>query len=84
MPTLNVRNVPDDLYARLQRRAQAHRRSLSAEVIVLLQWALDEAECTSETPLASIRRRRARQHHAPTTGSGSMNITQAVTSARRS
>ena len=58
MPTLTVRNVPDDLYARLQRRAQAHRRSLSAEVIVLLQVALDEAERTSETLLASIRRRR--------------------------
>ena len=58
MPTLNVHNVPDDLYARLQRRAQAHRRSLGAEVIVLLQVALDEAERTSETLLASIRRRR--------------------------
>ena len=58
MPILHVHNVPDDLYARLQRRARAHRRSLSAEIIALLQWALDEAECTSETPLASIRRRR--------------------------
>ena len=58
MPTLTVHNVPDDLYARLQRRAQAHLRSLSAEVIVLLQWALDDAERTSETLLASIRRRR--------------------------
>ena len=58
MPTLNVHNVPGDLYARLQRRAQAHRRSLSVEIVALLQVALDEAECTSELPLASIRRRR--------------------------
>ena len=58
MPTLTVRNVPDDLYARLQRRAQAHQRSLSAEAIALLQWALDQAERTPETPLASIRTRR--------------------------
>ena len=59
MPTLTVRDVPDDLYARLQRQAQAHRRSLSAEIVALLQWALDEAECTSESLLASIRRRRS-------------------------
>jgi plasmid stability protein len=58
IPTLHVHNVPDDLYARLQRQAQAHHRSLSVEIIALLQWALDEAECTSQTPLASIRRRR--------------------------
>jgi len=58
MPTLHVHSVPDDLYARLQRRAQAHHRSLSAEVIALRQWARDQAEYTSETPLASIRTRR--------------------------
>ena len=37
MPILHVHNVPDDLYVRLQRQAQAHRRSLSAEIIALLQ-----------------------------------------------
>ena len=58
MPALTVRNVPDDLYARLQRRAQAHRRSLSAEVIALLQRALDDAERVPQVALASIRRRR--------------------------
>jgi plasmid stability protein len=35
--TLHVRNVPDDLYGRLQARADAEHRSLSAEVIDLLQ-----------------------------------------------
>jgi plasmid stability protein len=58
MSILHVRNVPDDLYARLQRRAETQRRSLSAEVITLLEWAVEEAERTSEAPLASIRRRR--------------------------
>jgi plasmid stability protein len=58
MSILHVRNVPDDLYVRLQRRADAQRRSLSAEVITLLEWAVEEAERTSEAPLASIRRRR--------------------------
>jgi plasmid stability protein len=40
MPILHVRDVPDDLYARLKRRAEAQRRSLGAEVITLLEWAI--------------------------------------------
>ncbi len=55
---LHVRNVPDQLYARLKRRAKAQRRSLSAEVLTLLEWAVEEAERNSEISLASIRRRR--------------------------
>ncbi len=58
MPVLHVRNVPDDLYTRLQRRAAAQRRSLSAEVITLLEWAVEGRERFSELSLASIRRRR--------------------------
>ena len=58
MPILHVRNVPETLYADLQRRAEAQRRSLSAEVITLLEWAVVEAERTSEATLASIRQRR--------------------------
>ena len=58
MPVLHVRNVPDELYASLQHRAETQRRSLSAEVITLLDWAIKEAERSSEISLASIRRRR--------------------------
>jgi plasmid stability protein len=58
MPILHVRNVPDELYARLQRRAEGQRRSLSAEVIMLLDWALEQAERMPEDVLASIRSRR--------------------------
>ena len=39
MATLHVRNVPDDLYERLKALAEEHHRSLSAEVIDLLQGA---------------------------------------------
>lgn len=59
MPILHVRNVPETLYADLQRRAESHRRSLSAEIITLLEWAMAEAERTSEMTLTSIRRRRS-------------------------
>jgi plasmid stability protein len=58
MSILHVRNVPQDLYMRLKRRAETQHRSLSAEVITLLEWAVKEVDRTSELSLESIRRRR--------------------------
>ncbi len=58
MPILHVRNVPDELYAHLQQRAETQRRSLSAEVLTLLEWAIEESERTPEATLVSIRARR--------------------------
>lgn len=40
MATLHVRNIPDDLYARLQELAKVENRSINAQVITLLQNAL--------------------------------------------
>ena len=59
VPILHVRNVPEALYVDLQHRAENQRRSLSAEVITLLEWAVAEAERTSELTLTSIRSRRS-------------------------
>ena len=58
MAILHVRNVPEELYARLQERARKDNRSLSAEVIGLLQQALVEAERSQAEILAGISRRR--------------------------
>jgi plasmid stability protein len=40
MATLHVRNVPDELYERLRRRAREDGRSINAEAIELLRPAL--------------------------------------------
>ena len=40
MPTLVLRNVPDDLYGRLKRAAADYRRSMAQEAIVTLQTGL--------------------------------------------
>jgi len=37
MATLYVENVPDDLYEALRQRARANRKSISAEVLSLLE-----------------------------------------------
>ena len=58
MSILHVRNIPDELYDRIRQRARAQNRSISAEVIMLLDRALAEAERSQSDVLASIQRRR--------------------------
>lgn len=41
MPTLVLRNVPEDLYQRLKETAALHRRSMTQEAIVSLHAALE-------------------------------------------
>jgi len=58
---LHVRDVPDELYARLRELAQRQRRSLSAEVVVLLEDASREGETRRSQAqiLADARRSQA-------------------------
>jgi plasmid stability protein len=58
MPTLHVRNVPEQLYDRLRQQAEEKNRSLSAEVITLLDQALAEGRPSQAELLEAIRRRR--------------------------
>ncbi len=58
MATLHVRNVPDELYARIRERAETSHRSLSAEVVALLSEAVEDDRISPREILADIRRRR--------------------------
>ena len=60
MPTLYVRSVPVEIYERLQKLARAEQRSLSAQVISLLDSSLREADDRKAQSriLRAIRRRR--------------------------
>lgn len=53
MATLYVRNLPDDLYAKLQELAVSQHRSINAQVITLLEQALK-----TETQLTEDERRK--------------------------
>ena len=44
MATLYVQNVPDHLYEALRRQAQEHRKSISAEVVSLLELNVPTAQ----------------------------------------
>lgn len=58
MSTLHVRNVPDELYLEIRQRAVVQGRSLSAEVVQLLAWAVAETDRSPAATLAAIRSRR--------------------------
>ena len=54
MATLNVKNLPDALYKRLQARAKRDRRSVAQEVTHLLSEALDASKPLSILELQGL------------------------------
>ncbi len=60
MNTLHVRSVPDSLHKRIRSLANVKNRSISAQVITLLEQAVDAEERRVEQikVLNSIQRRR--------------------------
>ena len=60
MPTtLTLKNIPDAIYDRLKRAADAHRRSMNSEAIVCLEAALMPHKVTPAERLARARELRA-------------------------
>jgi len=43
MATLNIKNLPDSLYRKIQARAKRERRSVAQEVIHILSQVTDQA-----------------------------------------
>lgn len=59
MPTtLTLKNIPDDVYARLKLSAEVHRRSLNGEAIVCLEAVLFPAKIAPSERLARARELR--------------------------
>jgi plasmid stability protein len=68
MATLYVESVPDDLYGALRERAKQHRKSISAEVLALLEEMIPTA---SELARRREVLKRARQiSRRPSVSSG--------------
>jgi antitoxin FitA len=66
MASLSVRNLDDDLLARLKRRAARHGRSAEAEVRAILRQVISsEAEPGFEELAAAIRQLTAGRTHTP-------------------
>ena len=54
MATLNIKNVPDALYKKLQRRAKQQHRTVAQEVIQLLREILVEPKVLSILKLQGL------------------------------
>ena len=54
MATLNIKNVPDKLYSRLKARARGERRSISQEVLRILEEATRPSETVSILELRGL------------------------------
>jgi plasmid stability protein len=58
MPTITVKNIPEDLYAELKRAAALNRRSVNSEIIVCIEKAVRSHRVSPGTVLAEARRLR--------------------------
>ena len=54
MATLNVKNLPDGLYRKLQARAKRQRRSIAQEVTQILSDALERPKALSILELRGL------------------------------
>ncbi len=59
VPTLHIRNLPEDVYLKLKARAAREGRSLNQEAIAALRASVADTRSVEEV-LESIRRRRER------------------------
>jgi plasmid stability protein len=69
MATLHVRNVPDELYGKLRACAEAEHRSLSAEVIDLLESEVAARDRVAQT-MEILERLRVRRESLPPVPAG--------------
>lgn len=56
MATLNIKNLSDRLYRKLQGRAKLHRRSLTQEVTQILEESVRQTELLSILDLKGLGR----------------------------
>lgn len=67
MPTITVKNIPDDLYAHLKQTASMNHRSINSEIVVCIERALRSHRISPETVLTRARQLREKTQQHPIT-----------------
>ena len=67
MPALTLKNIPDDLYARLKESAQVHRRSLNSEILYCVERALIPYKIDASEHILTARKIREKTADYPLT-----------------
>jgi antitoxin FitA len=65
MPTVTVKNIPDNLYDYLKQTASLNHRSVNSEIIVCLERTLRSQKISTEATLTRARHLRERTSHYP-------------------
>jgi plasmid stability protein len=60
MPSITVKNIPEDLYEQLKQSAQANRRSINGEIIVCIERAVSPQRVDPDAVIARARTLRER------------------------
>lgn len=58
MPTLTIKNIPEDLYNQLKRHAKINRRSLNSEVMLCIERVVRSHKVRPEEFVKRARRLR--------------------------
>ncbi len=56
MATITVKDIPDELYEALKKKAAAHHRSINREIIHYIEQAVGRREIDAEEILVEVRR----------------------------
>jgi len=67
MATVTVKNIPDDLYARLKAAAAKNRRSINSEIIMCIEENLLYRRISAEQVLDRVRKIRVAMRPAEMT-----------------
>ena len=63
MPTLTLKNIPDELHARLKASAEHNRRSLNSEILVRLEQDIKRPVLDPVVHAGTLRAFAARLRH---------------------
>jgi antitoxin FitA len=79
MPTITVKNIPEDLYQHLKEAASTNRRSINSEIIVCIERSLRSQKIDTEETLRRARQLREQTKEHPITDA---QITKAKAAGR--
>ncbi len=65
MPSLTIRDIPDDLLENLRRIAKVNRRSLTSEILIRLERSAGLKPIDPEERIARVQRLHQRQPPEP-------------------
>lgn len=58
MPSITVKNIPEEIYDRVREQAKAHHRSINSEIIACLEQSVKPQKVSTDDILQEARRLR--------------------------